>query len=169
MYVRTQPGYVGGAGWKFTRGIVFANANWAEAAIAHVSGHGRNPWLDLDAESGTDDLGNLLTTRYNDFNNLRTVSFASGPTQLFSSANSGKWYCMQAHMKLNDPGQSNAIFEFWLNGVQEARMTGFNWVGSFNAYGINALFIENYDNDGAPATQERYFDNLVVSTQPIGC
>jgi hypothetical protein len=76
---------------------------------------------------------------------------------------------MQAHMKLNDAGQSNGVFEFWLNGAQEVRLTGVNWLGSFNAYGINALFIENYDNDGAPATQDRYLDNLVVSTQPIGC
>jgi hypothetical protein len=40
---------------------------------------------------------------------------------------------------------------------------------SFRDYGINAVYVENYWNDGAPHAQERYFDNFVVSTQRIGC
>jgi hypothetical protein len=31
------------------------------------------------------------------------------------------------------------------------------------------VFFENYWNTGSPKLQERYFDNIVVSTQPIGC
>ena len=37
------------------------------------------------------------------------------------------------------------------------------------AYGINAVFFENYCNNGSPVTQTHYFDNLVISTKPIGC
>src|SRR5690606_16146937 len=39
----------------------------------------------------------------------------------------------------------------------------------YSAYGINALLLENYWNNGSPRQQERYFDNLVVSTQRVGC
>jgi hypothetical protein len=31
------------------------------------------------------------------------------------------------------------------------------------------VFVENYWNTGSPVAQERYLDNLVVSTQRIGC
>jgi hypothetical protein len=34
---------------------------------------------------------------------------------------------------------------------------------------INAVFFENYWNAGSPVQQERYFDNLVISTQSIPC
>jgi len=44
-----------------------------------------------------------------------------------------------------------------------------NWVGNYSAYGINAVFIENYWNKGAPVVQERYLDNFVVSRARIGC
>ena len=47
--------------------------------------------------------------------------------------------------------------------------SGLNWVGSYAAYGINAVFIENYWNAGSPVVQERYLDNFVVSRARIGC
>ena len=61
------------------------------------------------------------------------------------------------------------MFELWVDGASQARRTGLNWVGAFAAYGINAVFVENYWNLGSPQAQERYIDNFVVSTQPIGC
>jgi hypothetical protein len=42
-------------------------------------------------------------------------------------------------------------------------------VHSYTSYAINAIFFENYDNDGSDQEQERFFDNIVVSTSPIGC
>ena len=48
-------------------------------------------------------------------------------------------------------------------------MSDLQWHGSYSAYGINTVFLENYWNDGAPQPQERYFDHFVVSTQRIGC
>jgi hypothetical protein len=81
----------------------------------------------------------------------------------------GRWYCVEAHAALNDAGLANGVFELWVNGNLEAKGTGLNFVGTFSGYGINAVFFENYWNKGAPATQERYFDNIVVSTQRIGC
>ncbi len=72
-------------------------------------------------------------------------------------------------MRLNDPGLSNGVQEFWIDGNLEARRDGLNFVGSYMGYGINAIFIENYWNSGSVKEQERYFDNFVVSTERIGC
>ena len=70
---------------------------------------------------------------------------------------------------------ANGIHEFWIDGQLEARRTGLNFVKCWDNYGINALYFENYWNDdghgtgGSAQEQERYFDNIVVSTEPIGC
>ena len=72
-------------------------------------------------------------------------------------------------MRLNDAGQSNGVFDLWINGTLEANRSGLNWVGAYSAFGINAVFFENYWNDGAPVEQTRYWDNIVVSTERIGC
>ncbi|MGQ0715393.1 MAG: Ig-like domain-containing protein [Gemmatimonadaceae bacterium] len=169
MFVRAQAGWVGGAGWKWTRAIVFANANWAEAAIGHVSSFWANDFLTNGPVRGTDEAGNLVTTRYNDFDNFTYLGQVDGSTPIYASNRVGQWYCIEAHMRLNDAGQSNGVLEFWINGNLEARQATLNFLGSFSAYAINAIFFENYWNGGSPQTQERYWDNIVVSTQRIGC
>jgi hypothetical protein len=100
---------------------------------------------------------------------MQWLGLKNGVTQLFSTANANKWSCVESHVKLNDPGQSNGIQEFWVNGQLEARSSNLNFVGSYTDYGLNAVFLENWWNAGSPQVQERYFDNFVVSTQPIGC
>jgi uncharacterized protein YjdB len=171
VFLKNQSGWTGGSADKLSRAIVFANANWAEAAIAHVWGADApyGNYLALDPASGTDAAGNLKSTQYNDFANFRWLGSARSQTPLFDAAHVGSWYCVEAHVRLNDAGQSNGTFELWIDGALEAQRTGLNWLGSFSAYGLNALFFENYWNNGAPQAEERYFDNLVVSTQPIGC
>src|SRR2546425_1173352 len=81
----------------------------------------------------------------------------------------GQWYCIEAHVKLNDAGQSNGVFEYWINGALETQKTGLNWLGAFSAYGINTVMFENYNNYGSPVAQDRYIDKIVVSTQRVGC
>ena len=51
----------------------------------------------------------------------------------------------------------------------EARLSGLGWIGRFQDYGINAVYLENYWNDGAPQLESRDFDNFIISTQRIGC
>jgi hypothetical protein len=106
---------------------------------------------------------------YNDFAHFRWLGTAWSRTPIFDPTYVGKWYCIEAHARLNDPRRANGVFELWINGGLEARVDGLNWQGAYSEYGINTVFLENYWNDGAPQPQERYFDNFVVSTQPIGC
>jgi len=170
-YLRTQPGWVGGAGYKFTRAMSFATRSWAQEMVAHLWG-GDPPdsnYLQLDPVSATDSFGVLAATQYNDFAHFRWLGRKRGVTPLFDASHVGRWYCIEAHARLNDSGGSNGVFEYWLDGNLEARETGLTWVGPLGAYGINAVFFENYWNGGSPAAQERYFDNIVVGTQRIGC
>lgn len=172
FYLRNQPGWIGGGGDKLTRATSFvSDSSWAQAMFAHLwsGGPTTRDYLVLDPASGTDPQGTILTTTYNDFPNMRWLGAARGASPLFGASQVGPWRCVEVHVRLNDPGQVNGLFEFWIDGGLEASRTGLNWVGAFSTYGINAIFLENYWNAGAPQGQERYFDDFVVSTQPIGC
>ncbi len=119
--------------------------------------------------SGTDRVGYVLTTKYNDFPRLRWLGHSASVTPIFDSAHVGQWYCVETHARLNDPGASNGVFELWINDRLEAHSAGLNWVGGYKDYGINAVFFENYWNAGPPVAEERYLDDIVVSTARIGC
>src|SRR6266568_4733579 len=97
MYVRNQTGWSGGGGYKLSRAISFATSNWAEAMMAHVWGDPPGSGeLSLDPASGTDAAGNLLTTKYNDFANMRWLGAQAGVTPLFDASHVGQWYCVDA-------------------------------------------------------------------------
>ncbi len=172
IYVKHQAGWTGGGGDKLTRAFVYASpTTWAQAAAGHVwSGMGSNENnLEIDPYRGTDAVGNMVTTGFNDFAHFTYLGADEGSIPMFDAAHVGNWYCVEAHMKLNDAGQSNGVFEVWVNGSRDASKTGLNWLGSFNTYGINALFFENFWNAGAAKAEARYFDNIVVSTARVGC
>jgi uncharacterized protein YjdB len=170
FYVRREVGWVGNGPNKLTRATIFARSDFSQAMIAHGwTSDTDDRYLLLDPASGTDASGNLITVGYNDFANLRWLGGVQSAAPEEDQAHVGQWACYEFHAKLNDAGQSNGIFELTVNGVLSARKTGFNWIGSYNAYGINAVYLENFQNAGAPAANVRTLDNFVVSTQPIGC
>lgn len=175
FYLKNQPGWTGGGGNKLTRAFSFASpGHWGQSMFAHVwSGGAGNNFLVLDPASGTDPSGRLLTRRYNDFPRMRWLGVGRGATPIFDPAHVGTWYCIEAHVKLNGPGRSDGVFELWIDHQVETTRTGLNWLGALGEYGINAVYLENHwspsNGPGSPVAQERYFDNLVVSTQRIGC
>ena len=93
----------------------------------------------------------------------------TGVTPLYSTGRSGIWHCVESHVRLNDPGLPNGLNEFWIDGQLDARLEGINFVGSYQEYGINVASFENYWNSGSTQLNVRTRDNLVVSTQRIGC
>lgn len=173
VFVKTPENWQGQGADKLSRAMVMAGSNWQQAMIAHVwSGSDPGPngaYLMLDPARGTNAAGSLVTTRYNDFNNLTWMGAVRGRTPLFEASRRGEWQCVEARVRLNDAGQSNGVFELWVNDEPDARITNLNWVGRYNAYGINAIFLENYWNNRSPVEQERYMDNFVISTERIGC
>ena len=73
-------------------------------------------------------------------------------------------------MRLNAPRRAPTVCSS--SGSTVARIAAYGISTGWDAireYGINTLFIENYWNAGSPRAQSRYIDNVVVSTEPIGC
>ncbi len=169
--LKRQEGWKGGGGDKLSRATVMANSKWAQGAMAHLWSSGNI--LMMDPASGIDDKGNLVSTKYNDFDNLRwNLGKKKGITDIFSEATAGKWFSIEAHVKLNTPGQQDGVFEFWIDDVLQGRTTNMNWHGDWNSdpknFKLNGVFFENYWNQGSVQDQERYLDNIVISTKRIG-
>lgn len=171
--LRLGDGWTGGGGDKLTRATSFvAEDSWAQSMIAHVWS-GSSPWelyLVADPASGIDRYSGLLRTdTYNDFDELAWLGATRGGTPVFDAAHVGRWMCIETHVRLNRSGSSDGVFRVWLDGEPLVVQEGLNWIGPFRGYGVNAVFLENYWNAGSPRAQERYFDDFVVSTEPIGC
>jgi len=173
VLVRYGAGWIGGGGNKMSRAQSIATPQYAQAMVAHVwSGNGTDypaDRLTISPVSGIGFGGRLRTEDYNDFTHFEWLPISWSKTRLFDRTAIGRWYCVEARAKLNDPGWANGVFELWIDDRLETRQSGLGWMGSYRQYGINTVYLENYWNDGTPQVQERYFDNFVVSTQRIGC
>ncbi|MCL2434232.1 MAG: hypothetical protein FWD16_06940, partial [Clostridia bacterium] len=203
FYVRQQEGWTGsGNNEKLLRITSFANSAQAQPFAMHFwAGNGTkdgtatgayigeqqhiyaDPMTGVDIRGGEDAGTTLLTTKWNDMDNMlwrETGGNKLACPSIFSqgrNANNGKWFCIETRMKLNDPGVRNGIFEVWVDGVKTFSFTGYNFIGGWDPgaqadwVAINKIFLENHWNkaDLIPAEgQWRDFDNLVLSTRPIG-
>ncbi len=136
--------------------------------IAHLWG-GFSDRLLIDPVRCVDSNNHVKCVGYNDFSQMDWLGYENGLTPIFAAGYDDRWYCIEAHVRLNDPGQANGVQEFWIDGKLEARRDALDFVRGYTAYALNAIFLENYWNSGSAQEQARYFDNVVVSTQPIGC
>ena len=167
VFVRMQSGWKGNP-FKLSRATVLAKADWSQAMIAHLWGD-FGTGLQLDPARCTDGAGTVKCSGYNDFNNIKWIGAKAGTTPIYDGSHNDKWLCVEAHVRLNDEGLANGVHEYWIDDKLEARREGLDFLEGYKAYGINAVFLENYWNSGSTQLQERFMDNFVVSTQKIGC
>jgi hypothetical protein len=171
IYVRSQPGWKQSGQDRFAQMSVIAGKKGAPAAVGYVwSGvqASRKDYYVLDPTSGTIGKGELATQGQNPDEHTHWLGWAVGLTPILGSG-VGQWYCVETHMRLNDPERSNGVFELWIDGNLDAQRTGLDWVGAFGGYGINTILLENLIRGGAAESQVRDYDDLVVSTRRIGC
>ena len=143
-YVYWAPGYV-----------------WSPVADKHVafqdSAGGRAPWA-WHTTWGGKTPGHIYEPVYYDYE--QNVGL---PATVWTT---GQWYCLEIHLK---QGNGNAIIETWIDGVKKWNYTNATFPNPWN----NGLMISGYWNTsstpGSRGAQQRYFDNIVVSTQRIGC
>ena len=124
MYLKMESGWQGADPAKLSRATCFTSADdWRQAMIAHLWSDG-NGHLLIDPASCVNSSGEVDCTTYNDFDNLTWLGNKAGTTPIFATDHADKWFYVEAHVKLNDPGQSNGIQEFWIDGTLEAQKTG---------------------------------------------
>lgn len=166
IYVKHPMNWQGGGPAKLSRATSLVPPGWRQAMIAHLWSSGEA--LTLDPASGVKN-GRVVTTRYNDFTNLRWLgNRPASEFKLHGRDGLGWWVCVEARAKLNTPGKKDGINQLWIDGKLESERTQLDWRGTFRERGINAVFLEAYWNQGSPVDQARWIDNFVVSTEPIG-
>jgi hypothetical protein len=123
----------------------------------------------FDNARGVDANGNVID-RGNNSNTSYWLPKTRGSTAIFQDYTQGSaWICIEAHVKLNEPGMQNGIEEFWVDNLLDARRIDQNHIGIYTQYGINQVVFDNYWNGGSPQTNILYRDNIVISTKRIGC
>ncbi|MFQ5903493.1 MAG: hypothetical protein ACE5JO_07375 [Candidatus Binatia bacterium] len=82
----------------------------------------------------------------------------------------GRWQCWEVHSRLNKPGQSDGLVEFYADGELIAKITG-NFRGNSSGSYTEALFSSNIGGNAAlwPRQNWRYLDDVVLSTGRVGC
>jgi hypothetical protein len=168
LRVKTEPGWPDVGPGQLTRTVSFANKDWSEAVVAHLRSAGQGVTMEavpVTCVSGT----NVACSGYDDQASLESLGELVGETPIFSEALSGQWHCVEGHLRLNTPGQADGVFEFWIDEQRQAGRSDLDLRGSWTDYAINALVVENLWPGGAPASLRRWIDDVVVSTEPIGC
>mgnify|MGYP003649586099 CR=1 FL=1 len=170
IYVKHEHGWKGSP-FKMSRATSIVSGNWQQAMIAHVwHGSDEDNGITLDPARGVEgQTDQIKTTKYNDFDNLSWLG--NQPVSEFkisSTGESGYWVLVECRAKLNSPGKDDGVNQLWIDGRLETERKNLNFRGSYIEHGINAVFLESYWNRGSVKTQGRWFDNFVISTDPIG-
>ncbi len=82
----------------------------------------------------------------------------------------GKWVCLEMMMKANDVGQKNGEMAYWLDGKLAHEETTMMW-RTTKDLGLNMVRLQHYltTSDAKDHSNQARFDDVVVSTDPIGC
>jgi len=82
----------------------------------------------------------------------------------------GKWVCLEMMMKANDVGKNNGEMAYWLDGklADDEKTMHFR---DTKALGLNMVRLQHYleTSDAKNHSNRAWFDDVVVSTQRIGC
>lgn len=179
IYVKHQPGWISGKQVvdgkqvdyggpdKMSRATMFVDKSvWKQGIFAHVWGGTEN--VTLDPASGIKG-GKVVTTKYNDFDNMRWLGNSPGSKfPIHSTEEAGWWVCVECRAKLNTPGKKDGVNQLWIDGRLEVERKDLDWRNDYDEFGINAVFLEAYWNKRSPVTQKRWYDNFIVSAEQIG-
>lgn len=80
-----------------------------------------------------------------------------------------EWTCIEMMMELDTPGMSDGSMAFWVNDALAHEVTGMAW-RDVPELQLNRAMLEHYIESGdTDHPNPVWFDDVVVSTQPIGC
>ncbi len=77
-----------------------------------------------------------------------------------------RWYCLELEVQANTPGQHNGLQRLWIDGTAKGEAQNIRWRDTTDLK-INAFQLTF--SGTVPVTEHLWVDNVVVSTQKIGC
>jgi len=79
-----------------------------------------------------------------------------------SKATLGQWNHLRFRTKLNTIGQSDGIFQMWINDVLKADYSNVNYRSSYATHGWNHLMLVPHFNNSVPKAENVYYDDLYL-------
>jgi hypothetical protein len=80
----------------------------------------------------------------------------------------GKWHTWEFHMKYNDDGQNNGIYQVWYDGKLILRATGVNNRSIYSPKFIKEIQLGGWNQNYGGKPYYIYYDNVVISTSRTG-
>ncbi len=77
-----------------------------------------------------------------------------------------RWYCLELQIKANNPGFRDGLQRMWIDGMFKGEVSNMRWRDTTDVR-INAFQLTF--SGAVPVTEHVWIDNIVVSTQRIGC
>lgn len=77
-----------------------------------------------------------------------------------------QWYCLELEVQANTPGQHDGFQKMWIDGTFKGQVSNMRWRDTTDLR-INAFQLTF--SGVVPITEHLWIDNVVVSTQKIGC
>ncbi len=113
--------------------------------------------------------GRLGCTGDGDYSNpnMRRLEDERGTTPLYGAAAAGQWHCHEMHVRLDDAGESNGVFEVFVDGDPEIEMDELPFVRNWDGAALNTLRFSAVGNVAVPL--HHYIDDVVVSHTRVGC
>lgn len=80
-----------------------------------------------------------------------------------------EWFCFEMMMRPNTPGAADGVMAYWVNDELAHQEEGLRFRTS-EALGMNRATVAHYiDNGDADRPHAVWFDDVVISTERIGC
>jgi hypothetical protein len=84
-----------------------------------------------------------------------------------NEGNIGRWVHLELCVSLGE-GQRSDRIQAWADGMLICDIPNDDLAAGFKELTLNAMQWDCYWNGGSPASQSRFYDDLVLSTEPIG-
>jgi hypothetical protein len=86
--------------------------------------------------------------------------------------NTGQWYCIEIMLDPGTPVSSDALadgqLDFWIDGIEYGPWTNL-WFRTTSTLKTDVMWLNLYHHDGTHSAAGVLQDNVVLSTQRIGC
>ncbi len=79
----------------------------------------------------------------------------------------GRWIHFEMRVALGQ-GQRADTIQAWADGLLICDLRGDDLAGGYRKFGLNGMSWDCYWNGGSPKKQSRFFDDLMLGTEPIG-
>jgi hypothetical protein len=82
----------------------------------------------------------------------------------------GRWFCLEMMMQANTPGMADGVQEYYIDGALAHRVESMRWRTS-PTLALNRVRLQHYieTSDANGHSNRVWFDDMVVSTDAIGC